>query len=159
MSARSTRGPRREPPTMSWDPLRDLLSLKERMNRLFETVLRKGGDLAKGEAAGWNPAVDFREDREGFLLSAELPGVPRDSIAVTVEDGILTLRGVRPLDTSRDAEHLRVERSHGPFLRTFHLPVPIDQSKIRARFHLGVLEVLLPRSPEARAAPVKVRVV
>ncbi len=159
MSARAPRGPRGESPAMSWDPLRDLMSLKERMNRLFETVLRKGGDLAKGEAAGWNPAVNLTEDREGFRLSAELPGVPKDSIALSLENGILTLRGQRPLEKTRKADHLRVERSYGPFHRTFPLHAPIDQAKITARFHLGVLDVLLPKSPEARSAPIKVRIV
>ncbi len=158
MSARGPRGPRGEGPAAAWDPLHDLLTLKDRLNRLFENVLRRG-EFADGEIPGWSPAVDLREDEEGFVLTAELPGVRRDEITVRVERGVLTLEGQRPMDTDeRDADHLRIERSYGPFARSFVLPGPIDESKVTARFHLGVLQVFVPKSSEQRSHPVKVRI-
>ena len=158
MRGGTSRPARPERPS-SWDPLQDLMILKDRMNRLFEVVLRKGGDLADGQISGWSPAVDLRENREGFTLAAELPGVPRESITVRVEGGALILRGDRPIAReTRDAEILRVERFYGPFTRTFHLLAPIEERKITARFHRGVLEVSVPKSTKGRSAAVDIPV-
>jgi len=158
MSARGSKGPGGFPVRTSWDPIQDLMTLKERMNRLLESVLRKG-DFEK-EVAGWSPSVDLREDREGFHLTAELPGVRREDLRIRLEGSVLTLEGERPMDDdTREADHLRVERSYGPFTRTFHLPSAVDEGKITARFSLGVLEVFLPRSADSRTRSIKVRVV
>ncbi len=158
MSSRTPRTPRGEGPAAAWDPLHDLVALKDRFNRLFENVLRKG-EFADREVAGWSPAVDLRENEEGFVLTAELPGVRREDIRVRVERGLLTLEGERPMDReARDADHLRVERSYGPFARSFHLPAPIDESRVTARFRLGILEVFVPKSAEAHSQSITIRV-
>lgn len=154
MSARGGRGGAPGP----WDPVRDLMALKERMNRLLETVLVRG-DFSQDGFPGWSPAMDLREDKEGFLLAAELPGVRREDIAVRVEGGILTVEGRRVReDDLRAAEPLRVELSYGSFVRTFPLPAPVDDRRVTARFHLGVLEVFLPRASEAASRKIQVEV-
>lgn len=158
MSSRVPRGSRGEGPAATWDPLQDLMALKDRLNRLFENVLRKG-EFAGGGIPHWSPAVDLRENAEGFVLTAELPGVRRDDIRVRVEGGLLILEGQRPMDKgARVADHLRIERSYGPFTRSFHLAAPIDESRVTARFDRGVLEVFVPKSPESRPEPVRVRI-
>ena len=158
MSGRAARAPRGGAGGAEWDPLRDLLSLKDRLNRLFENVLRRG-DFAQEEIPRWMPAADLRENEEGFLLSAELPGVRREDILVRVEGGILTLEGRRTMDPdTRDAEHLRIERSYGPFTRSFHLPAAIDTGRVTAALRLGVLEVFIPKSEEAKTRPVRINV-
>jgi HSP20 family protein len=135
------------------------MSLKDRMNRLFENVMHKG-DFSREEPTGWSPEVDLREDREGFVLMAELPGVRREDIQIRVEHGSVTVQGERPVDDEAGAvAHQRVERSCGPFQRSLPLPSPVDAGKATARFHLGVLEVFLPKAAGARAHPIKVRVV
>jgi HSP20 family protein len=144
-------------PLPTWDPLHELLVLKERMNRLFENVMSRGGDLAAGDPAGWSPAVDLREDAEGFHLSAEIPGVPRNSLSLRVEGQTLSFEGDRPLDRHGKAtEHLRVERFYGPFSRQFHLPMAIDEGRVTARFEHGVLEVFLPKSTRERSGSVRI---
>jgi HSP20 family protein len=154
MSARSGRG---DPPG-AWDPVRDLVTLKERMNRLLETVLRRG-EFSQDGFPGWSPAMDLREDREGFLLTAELPGVRRGDIAVRVDGGVLTVEGRRAPDPGlRSAEPLRIEMSYGAFARAFPLPAPVDDTRVTARFRLGVLEVFLPRAAEARSRTIAVEV-
>ena len=82
MSGRTIRG---AAGTGSWDPLNELMVLKDRMNRLFENVLWRGGELGEREIAGWSPAVDVREDREGFVVTAEIPCFPRETLAIRVE--------------------------------------------------------------------------
>jgi len=156
VTVRPPRAPRGEGAPVPWDPIRDLMALKDRMNRLLESVLRKGDGSPEG-LWGWGPPVDLREDREAFLLTAEVPGVRREDIMIRVEGGIVTLEGRRPLD--REARSaLRIERPYGTFTRTFHLPAPVDESKVTARLHLGVLEVFLPKSAGARASSIKVQV-
>ena len=159
MSERTPRAPRGARTATQWDPLSDMLALKDRLNRLFENVLRRGADLDKGEIAGWSPAVDLCEEREGFRLTAELPGVPRDNVTLRLEGHTLILEGDRPVGRdARGAEHLRVERSYGVFSRSFHIPAAIDERRVEARFRNGVLEVFLPKSPEGRSNTVKIRI-
>ncbi len=156
MTARPKGGPG---PLSTWDPLHELMVLKERMNRLFENVLSRGGDLGEGDLAGWSPAVDLREEREGFHLSAEIPGVSRDSLSLRVDGQTLTLEGDRPLERQeKTAELLRVERFYGPFSRSLQLPALIDEDKVTARFHLGVLEVFLPKSMKSRSGSLKITI-
>lgn len=147
------RGPHFE----EWNPVRDLLSLKERLNRLFEGVLKKG-DFGDTEPGGWVPLADLSESDGAYRATVELPGVPREKISIRLDSGILTIEGVRAPDPdSREAEHLRVERSHGPFSRVFHLPGPVDQERVEARFHLGLLEIVLPRTPGMPGGPLRIK--
>ena len=157
MSARGPRSPRAGPGGVVWDPIHDLVGLKDRMNRLLENVLRKGD--FDTDVAVWSPAVDLREDAEGYVLTAEVPGVRREDIHIRVEEGFLTLEGERPMGgDAKDADHLRVERSYGPFARTLALPGPVDEGKVAARLHLGVLEIFLPKASHRTARTVKIRV-
>jgi HSP20 family protein len=156
MSGRISRPARGEGAPLPWDPLRDLVGLKERMNRLLESILRKG-DFSAGGPAGWSPPIDLREERDAFVLTAEVPGVRRDDLVIRVEGGIVTLEGRRPLEkVARSA--LRIERPYGSFSRAIHLPGPVEESRVSARLHLGVLEVVLPRSTGARARSIKVQI-
>ena len=160
MSARSGRGPRAEAaPAAAWDPLRELTGLKDRLNRLFESALRRGGMPGSEDLSGWSPAIDLREEDGGFVLTAEIPGVPRADVGLRVEGRTVTVEGERRAGgPARGAELLRMERSYGPFSRTFTLPVGVDPAKSKATLRQGILEVRLPKAAKARSAPVTVRV-
>jgi len=160
MSGRASRGTKGEGPSTAWDPLRELTGLKERLNRVFESALRRGGPTEAAEFSGWAPAVDLREDGDAFILTAELPGVPKGGIQLRLEGRTLTLEGERPMAReSRQAEHLRVERSYGPFSRTFQLPAGVDEKGVVAKVDRGVLEVRLRKTARGRSTPVRIRVV
>ena len=156
MSGRAPSPPRGAGTPIPWDPIRDLIGLKERMNRLLESVLRRG-DFSTGGLAGWSPPVDLREDREAFILTTDVPAVRRDDIDIRVEGGIVTLEGRRALEKGARSA-LRIERPYGSFSRTFHLPHPVDESQVSARLRLGVLEIVLPKSSGSRARSIKVQV-
>jgi HSP20 family protein len=159
MSSRPGRGTRGEGPVAAWDPLRELTGLKERLNRLFESALRRGGAPDASEFSGWAPAIDLREEREAFVLMAEVPGVPKGGIQIRLEGRTLTLEGERPMAReSRQAEHLRVERTYGPFSRSVQLPGGVDEKGVVARVNRGVLEVRLPKTARGRSNPVRIRV-
>ena len=142
-----------------WDPFEDLISLQDRMNRLFEqTLARSGGERQGEEAAAWSPAVDIYETAEDIVLQAELPGLTKDNIDIQVRENMLTLKGERHLDKEIKRENtFRMERAYGAFQRVFNLPNAVQADKIRAVFKDGVLKVNIPKSVEA-AKPKQVKI-
>ena len=121
-----------------WDPLRDLLALQERIDRLTEA-----GDT------GWTPPVDLYETVDRYVLTAELPGLTREDLEIRFLDGQLQIQGQRPSARVPCEQYHRVERGHGPFLRRFALPAPVDADRISADLKDGVLTVTIPKAPSA----------
>ena len=141
-----------------WDPFKDLLTLQDRMNRLFDDSMRGVRQTDEGLAgAVWSPAVDIYETDNEVVLKAEVPGVNQKDIDIQVENNTLTLRGERKIDkeTARENYH-RIERSYGSFLRSFTLPGTIDQEKIRADYKDGVLKIEMPKLEETKSKQIKV---
>ena len=122
-----------------WDPLQDLLALHERLNRLAGT----------GEA-GWMPPVDVSESPDCFTITAEVSGLSRDDIQLTVQDGKVTLKGERRAGDARSVRFERVERGHGRFNRTFALPAAVDASGVAADLQNGVLTITIPKASGRR---------
>jgi HSP20 family protein len=144
-----------------WDnPLRDLMLLQERMNRLFEESLqdRRMPD-EDVRAALWQPAVDIFETEGEIVLKAELPGMGRDDISVDVDQSRLTVRGERRFtqDVERERYH-QIERSYGVFARSFDLPYSIDQEQITAEYRHGVLTVRMPKRTDGDARQVTISI-
>ena len=141
-----------------WDPFRDLVSLQERMNRLFEDSLSRSKTTDQEMAMGtWTPAVDIFETPETVVMRADLPGVDLKDIDVRIENNMLTLRGERKfLKEAKEEDYHRIERSYGVFSRSFQLPGSIDQTKIAAMHKDGVLEVHLPKREDTRPKQIKV---
>lgn len=123
-------------------------------------ISRLLGSPRAGTAAAttdWAPAVDIREDEDRYLLVADLPGVDRKDVDITVEDNILTFKGERTAeqeDTSKG--YRRRERVHGEFLRQFTLPDTADMENIHATVNAGVLEIEIPK--QAKLQPRKITV-
>ena len=148
-----------------WEPFRDLLSLQDRMNRLFHESYRGASpgpapneeDWALG--GSWAPAVDIYEQEGNIVLKAELPGIDSKDVDIRLENNVLTLRGERKLDeeVKRDNYH-RVERSYGTFTRSFTLPTVVDQEKIKAEYKDGVLRVTLPKHEEAKPKQISIAI-
>ena len=145
-----------------WDPFRDLATLQERMNRMFDEshrgVARSGAeDWALG--GSWAPVVDIYEHEGSIVLKAELPGIDPKDVDVRLENNLLTLSGERKLDNEvkQDSYH-RVERAYGSFTRSFTLPTVVDQEKIKADYKDGVLKVTLPKREEAKPKQISIGV-
>lgn len=142
-----------------WDPFRDLVTIQDQMNRLFQDTMTRQRGQVPLESGQWSPAVDIVEESDRILLRADLPGVEQNTIELRVDDNVLTLKGERPLPTDLKPESVhRSERPHGTFLRSFSLPGNIDQGGIRANQRNGVLEVVLPKKQEAKARAIRVDV-
>ncbi len=116
-----------------WDPVRDLLAIQLKMERLPAPAPQ-----------GWVPAADLCETADAFVVTAELPGVPRPQIRIDVHDGHLTLHGRRDARVACEQYH-QVERGHGEFSRTFRLPHTILADQITADLKDGVLTIVVPK--------------
>lgn len=133
-----------------WDPLRDLLSLQERMNRLFEETLSAARPDTGVAAAGWVPACDVYETAEFFVVQMDLPGVDSGDVEVHVDGDRLVVHGLRrPAEKQRPESFHRVERSHGPFTRTFQLTGEVDPDRVTAQYRDGLLRIELPKVTRA----------
>jgi HSP20 family protein len=144
---------------VKWDPFRDLLSIQDRMNRLFEQTLSRSRSEEGIAASTWTPTVDIYETPETIVLKAELPGLSREDIEIQIRDNALTLKGERRFAKDVQQEnYLRIERAYGAFQRSFTLPATIQQDKIRAVFRDGVLELTLPKAEEAKPKKIAIEV-
>ena len=141
-----------------WNPVRDLAAMEvERLERMLGGVF--GDREAYGVTQSWMPAVDVYENGNGeVVLTAELPGLRRDDIKVSMEGQSLMLQAERHLDPAvqRDRYH-RIERGYGTFRRTFTLPPTVDPARIAAEYVDGLLTIRLPQREELRARQIEVK--
>jgi HSP20 family protein len=140
------------------DPLREFAVMNDRLNRLFGNVYLRDEDT--GFRGTWVPSVDIYEtDKHDLVLRAELPGMSREDIEVTVENGTIVIKGEKKFDTEVKEEHYRrIERTYGTFHRSFTLPNTVDAAKVAAEYKNGVLTVTLPFKEEAKPRTVNVEV-
>ena len=140
------------------DPFREFAAMQDRMNRLFGNVYLRDEDT--GIRGSWMPAVDiFETDNHDLVLKAELPGINREDIEVTVENSTLVLKGEKKFDVDvKEENYRRIERTYGTFHRSFTLPNTVDASKVSAEFKNGVLTVKLPFKEEAKPRSINVDV-
>jgi len=140
-----------------WDPFRELSTLQDRMNRLFQESV--GGRDQGLLAGGFMPPVDIYEDEHNITIGVELPGVDMKDIDVQVENNTLTIRGERTLEKDQKEENFhRIERRYGSFFRSFALPNTVDTDKVTAESNNGLLEIKLPKRAEAKPKQIKVSV-
>ena len=116
------------------------------------------GESADGASVSWIPHVDIHEEAERFVVVADLPGVEGKDIAITAEQGVLTIKGQRRSDnkSSKDG-YERIERAAGTFLRRFTLPESVNAEAIKATHTNGVLEVTLPKRPEVQPRRIEIK--
>ncbi len=139
---------------------RGLQSLQSDMNRIFDEFFR--GDLSVSDplfGRDWNPAVDIIENNDAYVLKAELPGLKKEDVKITLENNLLTVRGEKKNETDRkDENYHRIERSYGVFERSFTIPGTIKVESIDAKYTDGVLTLTLPKAEEAKPKMINVRV-
>ena len=142
-----------------WEAAQELLRLHDRMYRLFG--LGHEGDFGQDEmmSGSWTPACDIVETEEALIVYAELPGVKRDDIEISLDGGVLTLRGSRTLEKeTEERSYHRIERSYGSFVRSFTLPRSVDSERISANYQDGVLEIRMPRREENKPRNIRINV-
>ena len=129
-----------------WEPFRDMLSLRADMDRLFSGLF---GQAAEEREGFWAPIVDIEEDNENITVRAEIPGMKKEDIKVSVQGNMLTISGERKHESEvKNKTFHRVERSYGKFSRMITLPTDVDSDKVKATYKDGILNISLPK-PEA----------
>ena len=126
------------------------VSIFDDMNRMMNTVF-KNNVYSQNIRESWTPAVDINEDNTSFILNADIPGLNKSDIDISVEDNSLKISGSREYKkTDEGTEYHYQERNHGKFFRSFKLPINIDEENITANFKNGILTVILPKAKEAQ---------
>ena len=141
-----------------YEPWGFVNQLHGEINRLFDRGY-SGQDRESGlTASDWIPAVDIKEEDNRFLIHADVPGVDPKDIEITMEDGILTLKGERKSETREERDgYRRVERVSGQFFRRFTLPDTADAEGVTAKGSNGVLEISIPKQPKAQPRRITVK--
>lgn len=143
----------------SWELLPSwnrLSNLREEIERLFEAPFGSGS--SELEFFGWTPALDVYEHKDSFIVRAEVPGMKKEDIQLSLHQNCLTLVGERRSEEKSGAEPSRSERLFGRFHRTFSLPKPVQADKVRAEYKDGILTVTLPKTEESKPKQIEVKV-
>ncbi len=142
-----------------YEPYGMIRQFQNEVNRLINDDSGNGTDTDRStvSTSQWTPAVDIKEDDERFSITADVPGVKPEDIEVTMENGVLTIKGERQAATeSKHTGYKRVERAYGSFYRRFNLPDTADAESISAKSNHGVLEVSIPKKPTLQPRRIEV---
>jgi HSP20 family protein len=140
-----------------WEPVRELGTIQNEMNRLFNSFFDTPTPTNGQALRRWVPAMDLVETEGDFVLKADLPGMSEADVNIELEDNVLTISGERKAEhEERKTGYYRVERSSGSFRRSLTLPEGVDPESVKATFDRGVLEVTIPKP--AQQVPRKVQI-
>ncbi len=136
-----------------WKPARNLISFPHEIDRFFSDF---GLNYDQSDTV-WSPNVDVSETEKNYEVKAEIPGLKKEDIKVTVEDNVLKLSGEKKHEEeTKEKNYHRVERSYGKFERTFQLPKEVKKEEIKASYKDGVLDVVIPKAEEVKPKQIAV---
>jgi HSP20 family protein len=149
---------------MRWDPFQDLRSAQDEMAQMTPMLAHALGLHARQQGneramtTAWAPALDISERKDAYLVTVELPGLKSEDLDITMEDGLLTIKGERQFTSeSSEQQFHRVERRYGAFRRSITLPAQVQADHIEATFDNGVLQIVVPKAEEAKPKRIQVR--
>ncbi|HLP77710.1 MAG TPA: Hsp20/alpha crystallin family protein [Candidatus Paceibacterota bacterium] len=146
-----------QPTFSTWPRFGRLSDLRNEIDRLFEAPL---DELARSSQvlSGWTPALDIHENNENIVVRAELPGMKKEDMEISLHDGSLSISGERKADRKfENAEVYRSERFIGRFQRTIALPSPVSAERITAQYKDGILTITLPKTEDAKPKQINVQ--
>jgi HSP20 family protein len=145
------------PENWQWAPLQQLSTMREEIDRLFESpfsLLQEKQPFF----TNWGPALDLYEDKDNVYVKAEVPGVNKNDIEISLHEGTLTLSGERKADKRvESAEAIRAERFVGRFSRSVTMPSPIQGEKVTASYRDGILSVVLPKAEGSKPKQIQIK--
>jgi HSP20 family protein len=139
-----------------WDPFRELLTLQERLDKMYRDIerSRKEDDFVSSQ---WTPPVDIFEAGDIFVIKLEIPEVDKETVDIKINDDELTIKGERRLEEGSEPDsYHRMERGYGTFIRSFSLTRTIDATKIKATVKDGILRIELPKKEEVKPKQIKI---
>jgi len=142
-----------------WDPLRDLATMQNRLNRFVRESYSPEGPEEALTTTSFAPPVDIYEDEHTIAVKMEVPGIDEKDIDVRIENTTLTVHGERKIEKEEKEENFRrIERQYGSFTRSFTLPSSVDMGQVSANYDKGVLKISLAKKAEAKPKQIKVNV-
>jgi HSP20 family protein len=139
-----------------WEPFRDMMTLRQAMDKLFEDSFVRPAGYTAGEVPG--VALDMFQTDSEVVVKAELPGVKPEEVDVSVVEDVLTIKGEHWEEKEeKETSYLRRELSYGSFARSVRLPTSVDSNKAEAVFENGVLTLTLPKAEEVKPKQIKVK--
>lgn len=140
-----------------YDPVRNVSTLQDEVERAFRQVFGGGQQVAATPAGAFSPALDVEESVDGFTLHVELPGVAADEVEVSLEENVLTIAGERRFYSDKDADAFRrLERQFGRFYRAVRLPDRVDGNRVEATYRDGLLTIAVPKAEDAKPRRIQV---
>ena len=145
---------------VKWDPFKELEDVSNRLNRLFSrSPANTESNQEMLAMADWTPSVDISETDTAYLIKGEIPGVKKEDVKITIENGMITMRGERKQEKEEKSKKFhRIERSYGSFVRSFRMLDDVDESAVKAEFKDGMINVSLPKSAKAKTKSIEVSV-
>jgi HSP20 family protein len=142
-----------------WRPFRDMVSIQDEMNKLFDDFFGRPLVRTEWTEGVWTPSVDVSEDKDNVIIKAEMPGMKKDDVKISVQDNMLILEGEKKQEKEeKEKNYHRIERSYGSFCRSFQLPTTVKTDKIKASYKEGVLSVTLPKSEEVKPKEIPISI-
>ncbi|MCB9481192.1 MAG: Hsp20/alpha crystallin family protein [Desulfobacteraceae bacterium] len=142
-----------------WEPFRNVASLQDRINRMFDDVFSRmdSSDMDEAAVGAWKPASDIYETADAIIVEIELAGVKKEDVNVEVNDNVLSIKGERKIEKEENSDnYYRRERFTGKFHRAFTIPMDVDVEKISAKFKDGVLVLEIPKPEEKKPKKINV---
>ncbi|MGA2090764.1 MAG: Hsp20/alpha crystallin family protein [Endomicrobiales bacterium] len=138
----------------------DLENIKDEINRLFKSSMRRWEDDDKGLLeSDWNPTIEIQESKDNVVVVADLPGVAKEDIDVAVDGDLLTIKGEKKQEKeAKEKDFIRTERFYGSFTRSITLPCAVEATAVDAQYKDGVLKLVLPKIEEAKPKQIQVKV-
>ncbi len=141
-----------------WDPFREIATLRDEMERLFDAFFGRRGTLMEKEYT-FVPAVDVEETDNEFIVRAELPGMDKKDIKISVSEDTLTISGERKREKEEKSKtYHRIEMAYGKFTRTIEFPCEVEPSNAKAVYKNGILTITVPKSEKAKPKEIEVEV-
>ncbi|MDZ7330814.1 MAG: Hsp20/alpha crystallin family protein [candidate division KSB1 bacterium] len=141
-----------------WRPLSEIDSFRREMDRMFDTFFGTSSEVAESTLA-WYPSVDIKETKDDFVLTAEVPGINKDDIKISISENTLTIKGEKKEEKKEETENYhRLERRYGTFQRSFTLPTQVEDKKVKASYKDGVLTITLPKKEEVKPKEIPITV-
>jgi len=136
---------------VTWTPWREMASLRNRMNRIFnDSFFRDESTDDELSLRHWNPVVDIYDNEDAIVIKADLPGLSKDDITIDLTNRVLTVKGERSYENEvKEENYYRRERACGKFHRAFTVPAEVDPDQVKADFKDGVLKIEVPK-PKAQ---------
>ena len=141
-----------------WRPMRDLFHIQDDLNRFVNDFFES--EPSRGAQNGvWNPAVDISETDNAIQVTAEIPGMKKEDIKISIHNNVLVLKGEKKKEKEEKEENYhRIERAYGSFMRSFSLPTSVNASKVKAAYKDGILTVELSKKEEAKPNEISINV-